>query len=373
MEPIFTWGDISLTLAELFAALALILVSILITLYLSRRAARMLGQHLNQVHRQQAELQGRLTQMSEESAQREVMLRESLDQRLENVSERVGKSIVETQERNSANLKQLHERLALIDRAQKNIETLSGEVSGLQNLLSNKQARGAFGEKQMQDLISDYLPANAYSFQATLSNKKRVDALIHMPGEQGDVAIDSKFPLESWRRLTDAENTPEETEARRDFARDVQVHIKSIAEKYLIFGETHDVAMMFLPSEAVYAELHSHFPKVIEQGFKQKVMIVSPTTFMATLHTMRAVMKDAAMREQAHIIQKEVGLLAKDVALLDTRVGKLQQHFDQSAEDMRQIRISTGKITKRADKIDAIEDHLDQSEPTNIADFRKKA
>lgn len=373
MEPIFVWGEISITLVELLAGIALVLVSVLITLYLSRRAARMWGQHLNQVNRQQSEMQGRLAQMAEESAQRELMLRESLDQRLDNVSERVGKSIVETQERNSENLKQLHERLALIDRAQKNIETLSGEVSGLQNLLSNKQARGAFGEKQMQDLITDFLPPKTYSFQATLSNKKRVDALIHMPGNQGDVAIDSKFPLESWRRLTDAENTPMEDAARRDFARDVQVHLKSIAEKYLIFGETHDVAMMFLPSEAVYAELHTHFPKVIESGFKQKVMIVSPTTFMATLHTMRAVMKDAAMREQAHIIQKEVGMLAKDVVLLDGRVAKLQQHFDQSAEDMRQIRISTGKITKRADKIDAIEDTIDSSEPTNITDFRKKA
>ncbi len=373
MEPIFSYGDISVTLVELLVGLALVLVSILITLYLSRRASRMWGQHINQVHRQQAELQGRLTQMAEESAKRELMLRESLDQRLDNVSDRVGKSISETQERNSENLKQLHERLALIDRAQKNIETLSGEVSGLQNLLSNKQARGAFGEKQMQDLISDYLPPKTYSFQATLSNRKRVDALIHMPGQQGDVAIDSKFPLESWRRMMEVENTPEEDAARRDFARDVQVHIKSIAEKYLIFGETHDVAMMFLPSEAIYAELHTHFPKVIESGFKQKVMIVSPTTFMATLHTMRAVMKDAAMREQAHIIQKEVGMMAKDVALLDTRVAKLQQHFDQSTEDMRQIRISTGKIMKRADKIDAIEDHMDQTEPSNIADFRKKA
>jgi len=373
MEPIFIWGDISLTLAELFALCALILMSVLITLYLSRRAARLWGQHLNQMHRQQNELQGRLSQMAEESTKRELMLRESLDQRLENVSERVGRSIVETQERNSENLKQLHERLALIDRAQKNIETLSGEVSGLQNLLSNKQARGAFGEKQMQDLISDYLPANAYAFQATLSNKKRVDALIHMPGDQGDVAIDSKFPLESWRRLISAENTSEEDAARRDFARDVKTHIKSIADKYLIFGETHDVAMMFLPSEAVYAELHASFPSVIEDGFKKKVMIVSPTTFMATLHTMRAVMKDAAMREQAHIIQKEVGMLAKDVALLDGRIVKLQQHFDQTTDDMRQIRISTGKITKRADKIDAIEDHLDETKPTNITDFRKKA
>jgi len=373
MDPLITFGDISLTLLELVALIALILLSVLATLFLARRSSTAFSSHLDQMSQKQIELQGRLSQFAEDSAQRDRLFRESLDQRLEKVSERVGKSIVDTQERNAANLKQLHERLALIDRAQKNIETLSGEVSGLQNLLSNKQARGAFGEKQMQDLISEYLPPSSYSFQATLSNGKRVDALIHLPNDQGDVAVDSKFPLESWRRLINAENSPEMTAARRDFGRDVQVHIKSIASKYLVFGETHDVAMMFIPSEAIYAEMHANFPEIIELGFQHKVMVVSPTTFMATLHTMRAVMKDAAMREQAHIIQKEVGLMAKDVSLLDQRVGKLQQHFDQSVEDMRQIRISTGKITKRADRIEAIEDDIDQTAATNIADFRKQA
>ncbi len=371
MEPLFTYGDISLSLIELVAAVTLILLSVLLTLLFARRSASVMRHHLTDMNQRQVELQGRLSQFAEDSAQRENQLRETLDKRLDTVSERVGKTIVDTQERNSQNLKQLHERLALIDRAQKNIETLSGEVSGLQNLLSNKQARGAFGEKQMQDLITDYLPPNSFSFQATLSNHKRVDALIHMPGDQGDVAVDSKFPLESWRRLMAAENTPDETAAQRDFARDVQLHIKAIADKYLIFGETHDVAMLFLPSEAVYAELHTNFPKVIEEGFKRKVMIVSPTTFMATLHTMRAVMKDAAMREQAHIIQREVGAMAKDVSLLDQRVAKLQQHHNQSTEDLRQIRISTDKITKRADKIDALEDNIEATSPTNITDFRK--
>ncbi len=373
MEPVFTYGEISLTLIELVGAVTLILLTVLITLLLTRKSGDLLQRHMGDMQQKQLDLQGRLAQFSEDAAQRDNMFRESLDNRLAKVSESVGKSIVDTQERNSANLKQLHERLALIDRAQKNIETLSGEVSGLQSLLSNKQARGAFGEKQMQDLISDYLPAKSYTFQATLSNSKRVDALIHMPNGQGDVAIDSKFPLESWRRLMTAENTPEEIAAQRDFARDVQVHLKAIAEKYLIFGETHDVAMMFLPSEAVYAELHSNFPQVIESGFRQKVMIVSPTTFMATLHTMRAVMKDAAMREQAHIIQREVGAMAKDVTLLDDRVSKLQQHFNQSTEDIRKIRISTDKITKRADKIDALEDNIESIEPSNITDFRKSA
>ena len=376
MEPLISYSGLDLTLVEIILGAALLLLGALVTLIFARKGngAReaKLENHLSQMTERQTELQGRLAQMAEDSATRETQLRESLDSRLNNVSERVGQSIEATQERNSMSLKQLHERLALIDRAQKNIETLSGEVSGLQSLLSNKQSRGAFGEKQMQDLIANYLPANGYSFQHTLSNGKRVDALIHLPGDQGDVAIDSKFPMEAWRRLTEADNTPLQDQAAKDFARDVLVHIKAVAEKYLIFGETHDVAMLFLPSEAIYAELHANFPQVIEKGFSQKVMIVSPTTFMATLHTMRAVMKDAAMREQAHIIQREVGMMAKDVSLLDDRVAKLQSHFNQSTEDIRKIRISTEKITKRADKIESL-DVQEESPASNIAEFRKPA
>ena len=376
MEPLISYSGLDLTLVEIILGAALLLLGALVTLIFARKGngAReaKLENHLSQMTERQTELQGRLAQMAEDSATRETQLRESLDSRLNKVSERVGQSIETTQERNSMSLKQLHERLALIDRAQKNIETLSGEVSGLQSLLSNKQSRGAFGEKQMQDLIANYLPANGYSFQHTLSNGKRVDALIHLPGDQGDVAIDSKFPMEAWRRLTEADNTPLQDQAAKDFARDVLVHIKAVAEKYLIFGETHDVAMLFLPSEAIYAELHANFPQVIEKGFSQKVMIVSPTTFMATLHTMRAVMKDAAMREQAHIIQREVGMMAKDVSLLDDRVAKLQSHFNQSTEDIRKIRISTEKITKRADKIESL-DVQEETPASNITEFRKPA
>ena len=369
MESIISYGGLEISLVELILGLTLFLAGALIALALGQRGAKKLQGHLTEMNERQSLLQGRLSQFAEDAAQRDALFRENLDSRLSKVSENVGKSIVETQERNSQNLKQLHERLALIDRAQKNIETLSGEVSGLQNLLSNKQARGAFGEKQMQDLIEDFLPPNAFTFQATLSNNKRVDALIHMPGDQGDVAIDSKFPLESWRRFREAENPADLTASRRDFIRDLRTHLTSIAEKYLILGETHDVAMLFLPSEAIYAELHANFSEVIDESFKKKVMIVSPTTFMATLHTMRAVMKDAAMREQAHIIQREVGMMAKDVALLDDRVAKLQQHFAQSSEDIRKIRISTEKITKRADKIESLD--VEDDLPSNVTDFRR--
>lgn len=379
MEPIISYSGLELSLVEIILGIVMLLIGAMITFIFSGQKkdpeaeamAAQMRERLAEMSAQQGELHGRVAQFAEDSAKRDDLFRQSLDERLSKVSDRVGKSIVETQDRNSANLKQLHERLALIDRAQKNIETLSGEVSGLQALLSNKQARGAFGEKQMQDLIETYLPPNAFSFQHTLSNGKRVDALIHLPGDQGDVAIDSKFPMEAWRRLAAAENTQEETLAKRAFAADVTRHIKDVASKYLIFGETHDIALLFLPSEAIYAELHTHFPKVIEQGFTQKVMIVSPTTFMATLHTMRAVMRDAAMREQAHIIQREVGLMAKDVTLLDDRVAKLQSHFNQSTEDIRKIRISTEKITKRADKIESLDVSERDNGVDNIAEFRK--
>ncbi|MEE9347558.1 MAG: DNA recombination protein RmuC [Robiginitomaculum sp.] len=386
MDPIISYSGLELTLVELILGAALLLLGALIAMAIKparnkelteqiERQNAALASQISSMTDKQTEAAGRLAQFTEDTVSRDNALRETLDARLSKVTERVGRSLSETQERNSANLKQLHERLGIIDRAQKNIETLSGEVSGLQSLLSNKQARGAFGEKQMQDLITDYLPPKAYTFQATLSNGKRVDALIHLPNKQGDVAVDSKFPMEAWKRLIDADNSDRASAAQRDFARDITHHIKAIADKYLIFGETHDIAMLFLPSEAIYAELHTNFPQVIEDGFTRKVMIVSPTTFMATLHTMRAVMKDAAMREQAHIIQREVGIMSEDVRRLDARVEKLQNHFSQSVKDVSDIRTSTKKIITRSGKIES----LDMAEPaeddssSNIAEFPKSA
>lgn len=377
MEPIISYSGLELTLIEIILGLALMLLGAFAAYVLKPAQDKHLTAQIGDMSAKQAELQGRIAQFAQDSAQRETLLRESLDTRLNKVSERVGQSIEQTQERNSVSLKQLHERLALIDRAQRNIETLSGEVSGLQSLLSNKQARGAFGEKQMQDLISNYLPPNAYTFQATLTNGKRVDALVHLPNDQGDVAIDSKFPMEAWQRLTAADNTNEAPAAQRAFARDVMTHINAVSDKYVIFGETHDVALLFLPSEAIYAELHSNFPDVIDKGFAKKVMIVSPTTFMATLHTMRAVMKDAAMREQAHIIQREVGVMAEDVRRLDQRVEKLQTHFKQTAKDVDDIRTSSKKIISRSDKIgrlDVPQEEIDiapEDLTGNITDFPK--
>ncbi|MGJ8559324.1 MAG: DNA recombination protein RmuC [Litorimonas sp.] len=359
MEPILTYGQVELTVLELVCGAVLLLLGLWVGSLL-RPKDNSTQSELMAMRGQQAELQGRLAQLSDEQAQRGDLFQKSLDERLAAMTERVGRSISEQTETSAGHLKRLDTRLEVIDRAQANIKELAGEVSGLQAILSNKQSRGAFGEKQMQSLIEQFLPARTYSFQQTLSNRARVDALIHLPGDHLDVAVDSKFPLEAWQRLVASDEMINNESAKRKFATDCTKHIKDIAAKYLLPGETHEIALMFLPSEAIYAELHSRFPKVIERGFTDRVMIVSPTTFMATLHTMNAVLKDAAMREQATVILDEVTKISADVRRLDDRIAKLQSHYDGGLEMMRQARISTDKITRRADRIDQLD--LDEDE-----------
>jgi DNA recombination protein RmuC len=326
-------------------------------------AARAMDERLQRMAEANAALEARIQTLVEASTVNHDTLRKSVDERLESVAKRLGDGLSESHKRTSESLTKLNERLALINAAQKNIETLSSEVSGLQALLANKQSRGAFGEIQMGDIVANFMPPKSYDFQVSLSTGARVDCLIRLPNPPGSVAVDAKFPLEDWRAYIDAEDQAAKDTAARAFKAAVLKHVKDIAAKYLIPGETADTALMFLPSEAVYATLHTDFPDVVEQSFKHRVMIVSPTTFMATLHTMRAVMRDAQMREQAHVIQKEVALLAEDVGRLDDRVEKLQRHFDQTSEDVRQIRISTDKVKSRSDRI--IEAELE--EPGEIA------
>ncbi len=277
------------------------------------------------------------------------------NQRLESLSKRLGDGLSEQTEKTGQTLKVLHERLAVIDSAQKNITDLSQRVVSLQDILSNKQARGAFGEIQLNDLVTAALPTSAYTFQATLSTGKRADCLLNLPNPPGPIVIDSKFPLESYAMLRDAETDADKTQASRAFSAAVLKHVKDIAERYIVPGETAESALMFLPSEAVYAELHANFRNVVEEGFKRRVWIVSPTTLMATLNTVRAVLRDVHMREQADVIQAEIGKLLEDLGRLDQRVDKLQNHFDQATRDIRDIRISTDKVTKRGAKIDALQ------------------
>ena len=369
MEPLVEFSGASITLTELLLAALLVLAAVLITAWVMRRGrsaeARELQKHLSEMRGEQSRLQGRLTQFAEDSERRDANFASVLDSRLAGVTDRVGKSLEHVQTRNSENLSKLHERLGLIDQAQNNIKALAGEVSGLQSVLSNKQARGAFGEKQMQDLIRAFLPARAFTFQHTLSNNTRVDALIHMPESHGDVAVDSKFPMESWRRMVEADGSYEAEGAKRDFRNDMMKHVKDISRKYLVEGETYELALMFLPSDAIFAELHNSFDAVVDKAFSQRVIIVSPTTFMATLHTMQAVMNDAEIQKNAALIKREVSVMAEDVARLDERVARLQKHFRMADKDMSDIQISSRKISSRAKKIgtvdfesEAIEDDL---------------
>jgi DNA recombination protein RmuC len=299
----------------------------------------------------QSELGGRLQQTHT-----------GINERLDGLTKRLGDSLAQQTEKTGDSLKELQSRLAVIDRAQQKITDLSQQVVGLQDILSNKQARGAFGEIQLKDIVTSALPPSAYEFQAGLGNNTRVDCLLKLPNPPGAIAIDAKFPLESYKALREAKDDAAVVQARRAFGADVIKHVKAISDKYILPGETAESALMFLPSEAVYAELHATFRNVIEESFRRRVWIVSPTTLMATLNTVRAVLKDASMREQAGVIQAEVQKLLGDVGRLDDRVGKLDTHFQQTAEDIRKIRISTDKVTKRAERIDEIQ--LGDERPT---------
>lgn len=301
------------------------------------------------------EIMGLMKAMGEANASGHEQLRRTLEERLEMSSKRLGDGLNQHTEKTGEAMKQVHERLAVIDNAQAKLTDLSNQVVGLQDILSNKQARGAFGEVQLNNLVTDALPKDAYDFQETLSNGKRPDCILKLPNPPGSIVIDSKFPLESYRQLQAAGDEAAIKNARAKFSADVKKHIVAISEKYIIPGETAESALMFLPSEAVYAELHANFSNVVEESQRRRVYIVSPSTMMAMLNTVRAVLKDVHMREQADVIQIEVMKLLKDVQLLDQRTEKLETHFQQAKKDIKQIRTSTGKIIGRGEKIKELE------------------
>lgn len=314
----------------------------------------------------QGELSGRLAILNESNLQEQnrlfaalneqkMALLKIMDEKLLAVTKSVGDGLQQNTVKTNETLTDLRERLAKIDAAQQKISSLSEQVVSLQEVLSNKQARGAFGEIQLNDLVVSILPPNAYAFQALLSNGKKADCLLNLPNPPGAIVIDAKFPLESYHALRHAETDRDKLEAERFFKASVLKHIKDISEKYILAGETAESALMFLPSEAIYAELHANFIDVVETSYKAKVWIVSPTTLMATLNTVRAILKDAHMREQAGVIQKEVGLLIEDICRLDERVDNLGRHFKQAGDDIEAIKVSSGKINRRVQKIEAIE------------------
>ena len=356
--------DDPLTLAALGGAglVLLILVLLLLAIRAASRAAQStepLGHQIGQLGARvqglsdgQHQLAGGLTHVSEAQAASQSHMLQLMEQRLAQVSERMNENLQGSSRRTAQSLGDLQQRLQVIDKAQDNITKLSGDVLSLQDILSNKQTRGAFGEIQLTDIVTNALPADSYTLQATLPNGKRADCLIHLPNPPGPICIDSKFPLEAYEALRRAKTDAELAEAGRFLRNSVRKHIRDIAERYILEGETADGALMFLPSEAVYAELHGNFPEVVREGFAARVWIVSPTTCMATLNTMRAILKDARMREQAGAIRRELGLLFADVDRLGARVDNLDKHFSQAAKDISEVKISADKAGRRARRLD---------------------
>ena len=345
------------------AAVGALIVSLLVlTVVRAGRAARIavpvarhleaLGQRVQSLGEGQERLAGGLAQVSQAQVSAQTHLLKLLEARLAEVSSRMSDHLQGAAVRTARSLGELQERLETIDRAQANIEKLSGDVLSLQDILSNKQTRGAFGEIQLADIVGKALPRDSYRLQATLSNGRRADCLIDLPAPPGPIVIDSKFPLEAYEALRRADTPRAEQEARTALRAAVRGHVRAVAERYIVEGETADGAILFLPSEAVYAELHANFPEVVREGFAARVWIVSPTTCMATLTTMRAILKDARMRAQSGAIRKSLRQLHRDVEIVVERVARLETHFGQAREDLDGIATAAARAGTRARRLE---------------------
>ena len=369
-EPVVRLGATTITLGQtmVFATIVLflLLAALVVALWRSARArsaaaaeaadhAREAEARMAGILQSQAEMQGRMGAIAEVFGARQAELTQSIGQRLDAMTGRLGQTMTEQTKSTHESLAKLQERLAVIDTAQGNIQSLAGQVVQLQAILSNKQTRGAFGQSRMEAIVADALPLGAYEFQATLSNGSRPDCLIKMPNSAPSLAIDAKFPLEAWNAIRAADGVDLQRTAAQAFRRDIEVHIRDISEKYLIQGETQDTAFMFVPSESVFAEIHENFEAVVHKAHRARVVIVSPSLLMLSIQVIQAILKDARMREQAHLIQGEVIRLMEDVGRVDERVRKLQTHFNQSAKDIDDILVSTSKVTRRGEKIEALE------------------
>src|SRR5229473_1489808 len=322
---------------------------------------------LGELARLQAETSGRLQAMGEALAGRQAELARVLSERLDSVSSRLGSSLETSTKQTVDRLQHLHERLAVIDHAQKNLSELSSHVTSLRDVLANKQARGAFGQARMEAIVQDGLPKGFYEFQYKLSNDKRPDCVVFLPDKR-PLSIDAKFPLEAVTALRDAKSDEERKVATQRIRQDIAKHVGDIADKYLIPGETQDLALMFVPSESVYAELHDGFDDVVQKAYRARVVLVSPALLMLAIQVIQQIQKDARMREAADHIRTEVGAMLDDLGRLRERVVRLERHFGQANEDIRQILISSEKIDKRATRIEELEFDGEEapSDPTVI-------
>jgi DNA recombination protein RmuC len=365
-RPLILVAGYPVTPGGLLAAAGLAVAVILFAMWRMSRArvigaaqvterAREAEERMNAILKAQAEMQGRMQTMAELFGARQAELNQSIRERLDGMTQRIGQSMSEQTRSTHENLTKLQERLAVIDTAQTNIRELAGQVVQLQAILANKQTRGAFGQSRMEAIVADGLPLGAYEFQATLSNGTRPDCLVKMPNGAPSLAIDAKFPLESWNAMRAAEDPEAKRAAAQRFRRDVEVHIKDISEKYLVAGETQDTAFLFVPSESIFAGIHEEFEALVQKAHRVRIVIVSPSLLMLSIQVIQSVLKDARMREQAHLIQGEVIRLMEDLGRLDERVRKLQTHFSQANRDIDLILTSADKVAKRGEKIEALE------------------
>lgn len=356
-QPLFLIGTLPVTAGHLVTTAALLVVLFSAIMVRRARSARATGgeEQMSALIAAQTEMQGRIAAMTEVLGARQAELNQSLSQRIDGMTHRIGASISEQTKATHENLRRLQERLAVIDNAQNNIQSLAKDMAGLQSILANKQTRGAFGQSRMEAIVADGLPMGAFAFQATLSNGARPDCTIRMPNGQPPLVIDAKFPLEAWNSMRDAASAERRQQAAQAFRRDMEVHIRDIAGKYLLPGETQDTAFLFVPSESIFAEIHEHFEAVVQKAHRQRIVIVSPSLLLLSIQVIQAILKDARMREQAHLIQSEVVRLMEDLSRLDERVRKLQGHFAMTQKDVEDILISSDKLTRRGAKIEALE------------------
>jgi DNA recombination protein RmuC len=358
-----TWGQIVLGMAGLSLFL-LLLVTVLLLRTRRDRAmealiaderSREMDDRVAELTRIQSEMTGRMRTMAEVFGSRQSDFVRMISERIDGLQHRVGQGLESSTRHQSENLSKLNERLAVIDAAQQNLTNLTGEIVGLKDILSNKQTRGAYGQGRMEAIIRDGLPPSAFAFQATLSNRTRPDCLVRLPGDERGLVIDAKFPLEGFTLFREAKGDEARNRAASRVRNDMLVHVKDIAEKYLIPGETQDIAMLFVPAESIYSDLAEHFDDVVQKAHRARIVIVSPSLLTLAIQVMQALVRDARIREEARVIQVEVQKLLEDVERLDSRVAKLDAHFRQAQDDVSQIRVSTDKIVKRGERIEALE------------------
>src|SRR5579871_5032968 len=351
-ESVFTINGLIITRGALLAAVAaVVVIAVLVALAGARRraaareAADQAAARVAELVRAQNEMNGRIEAMGKILGSRQAELLQGLSERLDGLGHRIGQSMSETTRSTHENLSRLNERLAIITEAQKNITTLAGQVGQLQQILANKQTRGAFGQARMESIVQDGLASGSYEFQATLSNGTRPDCLIRLPNGAAGLVIDAKFPLEGWNAIRNAGTAEAVRAAEAQFRRDTLKHVQDITDRYLVPGETQDTAFMFVPSESVFADIHERFEDIVQRALRAHVVIVSPSLLMLSIQVVQSLLRDARVRDQAHVIQDEVVKLMDDVRRLDDRVRKLQNHFGAAVGDIEQILTSSRKIT----------------------------